>query len=120
MSVAPPLSHDVSPGSRMNGVYLAEGLLTADSTRRNLTLVLSQDGTAALMTEFVGRGTIIERGSWNGEQDRADIVWTELDGQAIYLRMVFELRGNTMVYVGPDPHAFGAAGIQLNRAVQSQ
>lgn len=107
------------PPSGLNGIYLAKDLMTADSTCRNLTLVLSQDGTAALMTEFVGRGTMIERGKWSGEQQRAEITWTDLDGEAIYLRMIFELRGNEMVYIGPDPHAFGIPGMRLNRAVPS-
>ncbi len=99
----------------LNGIYFVKGLAAADTSDRNLTLILSADGTAALATEFVGRGTMIERGRWNAEQSRADITWTELDGKEIHLRMSFELRGNALVYIGPDPNAFGSAGISLSR-----
>lgn len=101
----------------LNGIYFITGVMAADSADRNLTLVLSLDGTAALMTEFVGRGTIIERGTWSAAQTRVMINWTELEGESINLRMIFELRGNGLTCVGPDPHGLGAMGVTLNRAM---
>ena len=103
------------PLTPLHGVYFVKGLTAAEASDRNLTLVLGEDGTAMLETEFVGHGKIVERGRWNAEKTRADITWTELDGKAINLRMIFELRGNVLVYVGPDPTAFGAMSITLSR-----
>ena len=102
---------------RPNGIYLVKGLEGAGTAERNLTLILSQDGTAALMTEYVGLGTSIERGIWVDHDARVDITWNELDGKAIHLRMSFELRGNEMTYVGPDPNAFGLFGVRFQRAI---
>lgn len=99
----------------LSGIYVAREVTSTDSTKRNLTLVLRQEGNALLVTEFVGRGTIVERGTWRDAYPRAEIILTDLDGQAIHLRMIFELRGDEMVYVGPDPFAFGTAGISLGR-----
>ena len=112
VSVPPPISVP-----QLNGIYFITGLAAAESADRNLTLVLSQDGTAALMTEFVGRGTMIERGTWMASDRRVVINWTEMDGEAIHLRMIFELRGKGLTCVGPDPNALGAKGITLYRAM---
>ena len=101
----------------LNGIYTLQGLSTADASQRNLTLVLNQDGTALFTTEFIGRGTIVERGTWTADRARAEIMLTDLDGQRIQLRLIFELRGNEMVYVGPDPRALGASELKLVRAV---
>ena len=101
----------------LSGIYFITGVTAMEAADRNLTLVLSLDGTAALMTEFIGRGTIIERGTWSSAQRRVHINWTELDGEAINLRMIFELQGNGLTCVGPDPNALGTRGITLNRAV---
>lgn len=101
----------------LNGIYTLQGLATAEASQRNLTLVLNQDGTAQFVTEFIGRGTIVERGTWAADRARAEIMLTDLDGQRITLRMIFELRGNEMVYVGPDPYALGVKELKLERAV---
>lgn len=101
--------------THLHGVYFVKDLIAADASNRNLTLTLNQDGSAALATEYVGQGTLIERGRWNREHTRAEITWTELDGMTINLRMIFKLRGNALVYVGPDPNAFGATEIALMR-----
>lgn len=103
------------PLPQLNGIYSFRGLTATDSSRRNLTLILNENGTATMTIEFVGQGTLVERGSWKAELTRAEITWIELDGKAIHLRMVFELRGNEMVYIGPDPNAFGVMGISLRR-----
>lgn len=103
----------------LNGIYFVKGLASPNSARRNLTLVLSGDGTAILIIEFVGKGTILERGRWTAKDTQAEILWTELDGETIALRMTFELRENALVYIGPDPNALGAVPVRLGRACEA-
>lgn len=105
-----PVSNEV------NGVYLARSLPAADASARNITLILSQDGSAVMTTEYVGKGTIVQNGVWKQNGSNANIVWTEQDGKPINTQMNFELRGNDMVYVGPDANAFGSEGLTLSRA----
>lgn len=113
------LSESTPPLPQLNGVYFVKGLGLPNSTLRNLTLVLTGDGTAVLITEFVGKGTILERGSWLCKDKQAEILWTELDGETIALRMTFELRGNELIYVGPDPNALGALPVRLHRVSEA-
>lgn len=121
MPFSPSVDSPDSPSGHSNSVspfigsYFVKGLISAEASNRNLTLTLSQDGSAALTTEYVGQGTLIERGHWNAEHSRADILWTDLDGKPIRLQMIFELRGNTLVYIGPDPNAFGVNDVTLDR-----
>lgn len=102
----------------LNGIYFVKGLASPNTAQRNLTLVLSGDGTAILIIEFVGKGTILERGRWIGKTTQAEIMWTELDGQAIALHMNFELRDNALVYIGPDPNALGSVPVRLGRVCE--
>lgn len=99
----------------MTGIFTARQIKAVDASERNLTLHLNADGAAQLVTEIVGRGILVERGSWIQNKTRAEVTLTDLQGQAICLRMIFELRGNEMVYVGPDPYAFGTTEIRLGR-----
>lgn len=104
-----PVSNEV------NGVYLARGLPTADASGRNITLILSQDGSAVMTTEYIGKNTTVQKGIWKQSGNAANIVWTTQDDQPINTQMNFEVRGNDMVYVGPDPNAFGSEGLTLPR-----
>lgn len=110
------LSEPTTQLPKLNGVYFATGLGTPNATQRNLTLVLTGDSTAALIIEYIGKGTIIQRGSWAQKDTQAEILWTELDRETIALRMNFDLRGTELVYVGPDPNALGAIQVRLTRA----
>lgn len=115
MTIAISSAHELNSLDGLNGVYISKNLPAASTAARNLTLILSEDGTAAMTTEFVGKGTLIERGAWRAKGKRAEITWTELDGADINLRMIFELRENELVFIGPDPNAFGALEIRLYR-----
>ena len=99
----------------LQGLYVLRDLPVEDGRTRTLRLTLQPSGAAALETCFTGIGSITERGTWNGGASSVHIHWTELEGERINLRMIFELRGRNLVFVGPDPHIFGVTGIVLER-----
>jgi hypothetical protein len=97
----------------LQGRYELRDLLVGQGSSRTLRLNLYADGAAVLEICFSGIGSIVERGTWKRVPGSVQIHWTELEGESINLRMVFELRGRDLMLVGPDPKIFGAADIRL-------
>lgn len=97
----------------LQGRYELRDLLVGQGSSRTLRLNLYAGGAAELEICFNGIGSIVERGTWYSEGGSVQIHWTELEGEAINLHMVFELRGRDLALIGPDPKIFGATDIRL-------
>jgi hypothetical protein len=99
-------------GTQAAGTYTA-ALLAADAEARKITVALAPDGTAALSTEFVGKGTFVEKGTWTQDGLTVNVVFTEQDGQTLAApeTFVFELQGGNLANTAWDQAAYGEGGL---------
>lgn len=99
-------------GTQAVGTYTA-ALPAADAEARKITVALAPDGTAALSTEFIGKGTFVEKGTWTQDGITVTVVFTEQDGQTLAApeTFVFELQGGNLANTSWDQAAYGDGGL---------
>ena len=86
-------------------------LPAADAAARRFTLVLDEDYSALLFTEFAGKGTTSEKGTWSADGPAVTILLTERDGKPTNTFLGYDLNGRTMVpAAGWDSTLWGANG----------
>jgi hypothetical protein len=97
------------------GTY--SGILpAADAIARIVTLDLALDGTATMITQYIGKGEpITESGTWTEVNDLANVIFTLNNGQAEDNRITWKLEDNKLTSVAYDESAYGAAGLPLRR-----
>jgi uncharacterized lipoprotein YbaY len=89
----------------------------ADASALLKTMVLAQDGSATLSNNYVGKGVVLETGTWEQTSETAaTVTFTKMDDRNISDALTFELNGDTLtatkwdqgVY-GENPPTFGRA-----------
>jgi predicted small lipoprotein YifL len=91
------------------GTYKAQ-LPAADAAGRNLTLVLNADKSATLTTEYIGKGTIVQKGTWSSSGSSVTVTLTEQDGRPVKVEITFELKGDELVATQWDQNLYGSVG----------
>ena len=83
-------------GTGFAGTWLAWSP-AADASGLLESLVLAQDGTATLSSNYVGKGVIVETGKWSQTSETsADVVFTKMDDKNINDAYKFSLNGDTL------------------------
>ncbi|HEX5817882.1 MAG TPA: hypothetical protein VFY20_03335 [Gemmatimonadales bacterium] len=92
------------------GQWMGE-LPAADAAARRFTLVLGEDYSAMLFTEFEGKGTITEKGTWSADGPAVTVLLMEHDGKPINTFLAYDLNGRMLVpAAGWDSTLWGANG----------
>ena len=94
-------------------------LPAADAAGRTITLNLKPDGSAELTTTYLGKGTIVEKGTWKDNGDGTlTVTLTEKDGQknSKPVVMKFQKDGASLKLVDYDKNVWGSEGLTLNQA----
>ncbi|MDZ7632829.1 MAG: hypothetical protein U5K74_16190 [Gemmatimonadaceae bacterium] len=97
------------------GLWRSDTLPAADAGGRIYRLEMLSGGTAEFTTEFVGKSTITERGTWDGADSLVRIV---VRGSATASRptsLLLAIRGNALGLVQFDTTLWGPAGLTLTR-----
>lgn len=113
--------HAIAAGEtpvELQGRYTGE-LPAADAAGRKITLDLETSGRAALVMDYVDKGTIVQTGTWRTESSSSGTVrlivsLTEQNGRQLDEMIVFELRGSQLVAVAYDALIWGNQGLTLN------
>jgi hypothetical protein len=103
------VSSTSATGVSFAGTYKAQ-LPAADAAGRNLTLVLNADKSATLTTEYIGKGTIVQKGTWSSSDPAVTVTLTEQDGRQIKDEFSFELKGDELVATQWDKNLYGSVG----------
>jgi len=103
------VSSTSATGVSFVGTYKAQ-LPAADASGRNLTLVLNADKSATLTTEYIGKNTVVQKGTWSSSGAAVTVTLTELDGRAVKVEMTFELKGDELVATQWDKNLYGSVG----------
>ena len=88
-------------------------------TGRTITLSLKPDGSAEFTTTFLGKSTIVEKGTWKDNGDGTlTVTLTEKDGQknSKPVVMKFQKDGASLKLVDYDKNVWGSEGLTLNQA----
>jgi hypothetical protein len=92
------------------GRWLGE-LPAADAATRKFTLLLAEDYSAMLFTDFVGKGVVTEKGTWSADGSAITILLMDHDGKPITTFLAYDLNGRTLVpAAGWDSTLWGANG----------
>ena len=79
------------------GAYTGS-LPAADAAGRNINVLLRQDSTATMTTEFVGKGKpIVEEGRWAQEADEVTLQLRGEGGKASGAPLIWTLKGALLV-----------------------
>jgi hypothetical protein len=103
----PPATATLS--AALLGLYHAE-LPAADASSRNLYLALNADGSAALTSEYVGKGRVTAKGTWKADGQALTLSLTEEEGKAIKNEIVFDAPGSELIAKQWDQARYGSAG----------
>lgn len=105
------------PAANYVGAYQAS-LPAADSPGREITLVLAEDGSATLTSDYLNdQPAVVESGVWQANADGSISVTLTAQGDQPYyepLSADFVLEGDQLSLVGVT-QAYGAAGLALTR-----
>lgn len=83
-------------GTGFAGTWLANSP-AADASALLETLVLGQDGVATLSSNYVGKGVIVDTGTWSQTSDNtADVVFTKSDDRNINDALTFQINGDVI------------------------
>ena len=97
------------------GVYAARRP-AASSGGRAFTLELRVSGTAELVTVYLGRGRVVELGTWEAAGDALRVEWeARPDGVPAPAPMEWLRSGAQLVPAVWDPSVWGEAGLPLTR-----
>ena len=92
------------------GRWLGE-LPAADAAKRTFTLVLDEDYSAILFTDYVGKRVITEKGTWSADGPAVTILLLDHDGKPINTFLAYDLNGRTLVpAAGWDSTMWGSNG----------
>ena len=114
-SAKPALASDTAAGPpaavvAAAGRWMGE-LPAADAAARRFTLVLGEDYSARMVTEFEGKGASTEKGTWSADGPAVTILLMEHDGKPINAFLAYDLNGRTLVpAAGWDSTRWGANG----------
>lgn len=104
-------------GAKVVGTWRSDALPAADASGRVYELVIADDGRADLSTTYVGKGTIVERGTWDGRDSLVRVV-ARKDGTGAPQSYLFTLRPDSTLALAPDTVRFGTAGLVLRRVAR--
>lgn|GEM_PF-2194424 len=103
-------------GTGLAGTWLASSP-AADASALLKTMVLAQDGSATLSNNYVGKGVVLETGTWEQTSETAaTVTFTKMDDRNVNDALTFEVNGDALtatkwdqgVY-GENPPTFGRA-----------
>jgi hypothetical protein len=102
-----PSTARVMPGV---GRWMGE-LPAADAAKRIFTLLLDEDYSAILFTDFAGKGVITEKGTWSADGTAITVLLLDHDGKPINTFLAYDLNGRTLVpAAGWDSTLWGTNG----------
>jgi hypothetical protein len=97
-------------GSSLPGNYLTN-LPAADAAGRVITLTLGADQSAALTTDYMGKGVVVQTGKWAGAGQDVVVTLTQQAGKAINQEITFQLQGKDLVTTKWDKTLYGSVGL---------
>lgn len=101
------------------GIYLSSSP-AADASALLMMLELAADGNATLTNNYVGKGVVVETGTWSQTSDTTAVVtFTKQDDKNIQNVITFELNGDTLTATQYDQGLYGESGLQFWRATGS-
>ncbi|MCI0597760.1 META domain-containing protein [Candidatus Parcubacteria bacterium] len=99
------------------GVYTAS--VVSAGPARNLTLTLSADQLATLVTDYSNNNVVTEQGTWSAEgktQVRLSLTANNIRGYSSPVVIVFERSRNSLEAIEYDESLYGSEGLTLVRA----
>lgn len=110
-SSAPPTG-----GAGFAGTWLSSSP-AADASALLKTMVLGQDGTAAMTNNYVGKGVTPETGTWTQTtENTATVTFTKSDERNIKDELTFQLNGDTLTATQYDQGTYGETPPTFYRA----
>jgi hypothetical protein len=109
-------------GQQAPGATYVASLPAADAAGRIFLLRLNPDGSAEFTTTFLGKSTIVEKGSWKDSGDGAiTVTLTDRDGKknSKPIVMKFQKSGATLKLVDYDQNVWGSVGLTLTLASEA-
>ncbi|MBI4673088.1 MAG: YbaY family lipoprotein [Chloroflexi bacterium] len=107
---------NLGTGTGFVGTFLASAP-AADASALLKTLLLAQDGTATLNNNYVGKGVVVETGTWaQTSENTADVTFTKMDDRNIQDALTFQLTNNTLTAIKWDQSIYGENPPTFERA----
>ncbi len=104
------------PESAVVGSWVSDTLPAADAARRVYRLTMDEQGMAEFASTVVGKGTVTERGTWDGADSLVRVV---VRGEGTANRptsLLLAIRGRAELgLVQFDTAAWGSQGLRLYR-----
>ncbi len=86
-------------------------LPAADAEKRSFTLLLQENSSATLFTDFAGKGVITEKGTWSADGPAVTVLLLQHDGKPINTFLAYDLKGRMLVpAAGWDSTLWGTSG----------
>ena len=102
------------PESRVVGIWTSD-TVHSSSAARLYRLHINAGGMAEFTSEYVGRRTTVERGTWDGADSLVRVVVRSEGSTARPTSILLALRGKALGLVEFDSTAWGPQGLTLYR-----
>lgn len=103
-------------GTGFAGTWLSSSP-AADASALLKTLVLGQDGNAAISNNYVGKGVTPATGTWTQtSENTATVTFTKSDDQNINDQLTFQMNGDVLTAVQYNQSMYGENAPTFNRA----
>lgn len=106
---------NIPPGSPA-GIYVAT-TPAGDAPALLYTLTLNLDGTATMLNNYVGKLTLIQKGTWTQTtESQIQVLLTQEEEKNIGINFTFDVQPDRLVPVKFDAGLFGENGLTLYKA----
>ncbi len=102
------------PESGVVGMWMSDTMRAPDAARR-YSLRINSGGMAEFTSQYIGRTTIVERGTWDGADSLVRVVVRRENSTGRPTSMLLALRGKALGLVEFDTTAWGPHGLTLYR-----
>ncbi len=101
------------PPEQVVGTWRSDTLPAADAAGRLYELRIAENGRADWDATYLGKGTIVHRGTWDGADTLVRVV-VRKDGVGERASLLFVMRDGALVLRG-DTAVYGPDGVRLRR-----
>jgi hypothetical protein len=97
------------------GTFVAN-LPAADAPGRKITLTVQPGGTAEMVTEYTGKGKVVQRGTWAQHESSLIVEFTPEAGRQPSTPLTWELTKDGLTPKTWDQTEYGSTGLPMKRA----
>jgi len=105
--------------SAVVGLWQSDTLRAADASARVYRLRMTGDGMAEFVSEFVGKATTAERGTWDGADSLVRVVVRAEGTASRPTSILLAMRGKALGLTQFDTTAWGPNGLTLYRTTSA-